>query len=83
MRHREAANLKYIKDRSHQQLLLPDGAVSVKPAALKEAVTHHAVAKEKKDDCQEDYKQEVSHSERGWLSSCRARRIPRCISRRI
>jgi hypothetical protein len=41
----------------------------VKPAALKEAVPHHAVAKQKKDDCQEDYKQEVSSSEGGWLSS--------------
>jgi hypothetical protein len=50
-------------------LLLSDGAIPVKPAALKEAVPHHAVAKQKKDDCQEDYKQEVSSSEGGWLSS--------------
>jgi hypothetical protein len=35
---------------------LSDGAVPVNPAALKEAVTHHAFAKQKKDDCQEDYK---------------------------
>jgi hypothetical protein len=54
---------------------LSDGAVPVKPAAFKEAVMHHALAKQKKDDCQEDYKQELSNSERGWLSSCRARRI--------
>jgi hypothetical protein len=47
----------------------------VKPAALKEAVTHHAMAKQKKDHCQEDYKEELSNSERGWLSSFRVRRI--------
>jgi hypothetical protein len=54
---------------------LSDGAVPVKPAAFKKAVMHHALAEQKKDDCQEDYKQELSNSERGWLSSCRARRI--------
>jgi hypothetical protein len=36
-----------------------------------EAVTHHAMAKQKKDDCQDDYKQELSNSERGRLSSGR------------
>jgi|HubBroStandDraft_1064217.scaffolds.fasta_scaffold00959_5 hypothetical protein len=55
--------------------LLADGAVPVHPLALKEAVTHHGLAKQKKDDCQEDYKQELSSSERGWLSSSRVRRI--------
>jgi hypothetical protein len=39
---------------------LSDGAVPVKPAAFKEAVMHHALAKQKKDDRQEDYKQELS-----------------------
>jgi hypothetical protein len=34
----------------------------VDPAASKEAVTHHALGKEKKDDCQDDYKQELSNS---------------------
>jgi hypothetical protein len=29
---------------------LSDGAVPVEPAALKEAVPHHALAKQKKDD---------------------------------
>jgi hypothetical protein len=38
----------------------------VVPAALKETVTQHALAKQKKDDCQDDYKQELSNSERGW-----------------
>jgi hypothetical protein len=33
--------------------LLPDGAVPVNPAAFKEAVTHHAVAEQKKDERQE------------------------------
>jgi hypothetical protein len=56
-------------------LLLPDGAVPVKPAALKEAVTHHALAKQKKDDYQEDYKQEVSNSKRGRLWLFRVCRI--------
>jgi hypothetical protein len=35
---------------------LSDGAVPVDPAALKEAVAHHAMGKQKKDDCQDDYK---------------------------
>ena len=57
-------------------------------AALMEAVTHHALAKQKKDDCQDDYKQELSNSERGWLSSCRSPRIQRschqiCLSARL
>jgi hypothetical protein len=72
------ASLGFMRSRdSHffPGLLLSDGAVAMKPSALKEAVTHHAVAEQKKDDCQEDYKQEVSNSERRWLSSCRARRI--------
>jgi hypothetical protein len=56
-------------------LLLSDGAVPVKPPALKEAVTHHALAKQKKDDCQEDYKEELPNSERGRLWFFRVRRI--------
>jgi hypothetical protein len=47
----------------------------VHPFALKEAVTQHGLAKQKKDDWQQDYKQEMSNSERGWLSSGRVRRI--------
>jgi hypothetical protein len=54
---------------------LSDGAVPVKPFAFKEAVMHHASAKQKKDDRQEDYKQELFNSERGRLSSGKARRI--------
>jgi hypothetical protein len=34
---------------------LSNGAVPVDPAALKEPVTHHAMAKQKKDDGQADY----------------------------
>jgi hypothetical protein len=44
--------------------LLPEGAVPMKPAALKKSVTHHAVAEQKKDDCQDNYKQELPRSER-------------------
>ena len=56
-------------------------------AALKEAMMHHALAKQNKDDRQDDYKQEVSNSERGRLSSGRGRRIRRschqsCVSTR-
>jgi len=40
-----------------------DGAVLVAPAASKEAVTHHALAKQKKADCKGDYKQEPYNSE--------------------
>ncbi len=56
-------------------LLLSEGAVPVKPAALKESVTHHAVTEQKKEDCQKDYEQEVSTSEGWWLRSFRVRRI--------
>jgi hypothetical protein len=54
---------------------LDDCAVPVDPAAFKEAVMHHAIDKEKKDDRQKDYKQELSNPERGWLFSFRGRRI--------
>jgi hypothetical protein len=54
---------------------LSDGAIPVDALASKEAVTHHVLAKQKKDDCQDDYKQELSNSERGWLSSCMVFRI--------
>jgi hypothetical protein len=54
---------------------LSEGAVPVDPAAFKEAVMHHAMDKEKKDDCQKDYEQELSNPERGWLFSFRGRRI--------
>jgi len=47
----------------------------VDPLALKEAVTHHALAKQKEDDRQDDDKQELSNSEREWLSACRVRHI--------
>jgi len=57
------------------RLLLPDGAAPVFPATLKEAMTHHALAKQKKYDCQDDCKEELANSERGWLSSCRVRRF--------
>ena len=44
----------------------------------KKAVTHHALAKQKKNDCQDEYKQKLSNSERGWLRSCGACRIQSC-----
>ena len=40
----------------------------MRPTALEEAVMYHALAKEEKDDGQEDCKQELSNSKRGWLS---------------
>jgi hypothetical protein len=45
------------------------GAIAVFAAALKEAVTHHALAEQKEDDRQDSYEQKLSNSERGWLSS--------------
>ena len=42
------------------------------PATLKEAMTHQAVAEQKKDDGQENYKKEFSSSERGRLLFFRA-----------
>jgi hypothetical protein len=35
------------------------------PATLKEAMTHHALAKQYEHDQQNDYKHELSNSERG------------------
>jgi hypothetical protein len=37
--------------------------VPVDLAAFKEAMMHHAIDKEKKDDCQEDCEQELSNPE--------------------
>ena len=45
------------------------------PAASTEAMMHHALGKQKKDDCQGDYKQERSNSEPGQLWSCNACQI--------
>jgi hypothetical protein len=58
-----------------EELLLSDGAVPVVPSAFTEVVTHHALGKQKKDDCQDDRKQQTPNSEPGWLSPCGARRI--------
>jgi hypothetical protein len=57
------------------RLLLSDGAVPVFPATLKEAMTHHTLPKQKKDDRQDSYKQELPNSEKEWLSSGRGRLI--------
>jgi hypothetical protein len=56
-------------------LLSSDGAVLPGSTAFTEAVTHHALGKQKKDNCQDDYKQKTSYSEPGWLSPCRGCRI--------
>ena len=69
MKKRVASHHSSDGQNSFQCLLLSDGAVPVFPAALKEAMMHHALAKQNKDDYQDDCKQELSHSERGWLSS--------------
>jgi hypothetical protein len=37
----------------------------VDPAPFTEAVTHHALGKQKKDECHDDYKQEGSNPDRG------------------
>ena len=58
-----------------QCLLWLDGAVTVDPAASEEAVTHHAQAKQKKTDCQSDYKQEPYNSKPARLWFCGARRV--------
>jgi hypothetical protein len=73
----EACGLTSFEQRSRllQRLQLPYGAVPVVPATFMEVVMHHALAKQKKDDCQDNHKQELSPSERGWLSSGRGRSI--------
>jgi hypothetical protein len=58
-----------------QRPLLSYGAIPVFAATLKEAVTHHALTEQKQDDRQDRYKQESSNSERGWLSSAKARSV--------
>jgi hypothetical protein len=40
-----------------------DGAMLVAPASSKEAVTHHVVRKQKKEDCQDNYKHELSNAQ--------------------
>jgi hypothetical protein len=55
--------------------LLAQRAVPVNPLALKEAVTHHAVAEQKKDDGQKNHKEEFSSPERGRPWSFRVGRI--------
>jgi hypothetical protein len=52
-----------------------DGAAMVAPASSKEAVTHHVVAKQKKEGYQDDDKQELSNPQPGGPSFLR----PRCI----
>jgi hypothetical protein len=44
-------------------LLLSDGTVPVDALTSKKAMTHHALAEQKKDDCQDNYKYELSNSE--------------------
>jgi hypothetical protein len=45
--------------------LLPDGPIPVLAASLEEAVTHHAMAEPKEQNCQHDRKQELPKAERG------------------
>ena len=58
-----------------QCLLWSESAVPVEPAACMEAVTHHALGKQKEDNCQDDYEQELSYAELWWHSSGRGGRI--------
>jgi hypothetical protein len=44
-------------------LLWYDPAVPIDPAAFMEAVTHHALCEQKKDECQDDYEQQRSDSD--------------------
>jgi hypothetical protein len=56
-----------------------DRAVLVTPASPEEAVTYHALAKQKEDDNQDDYKQKLSNSYPLGRSSLRSRCIqPDC-----
>jgi hypothetical protein len=54
-------------------LLLTGDAVPVEPAAVMEVVTHHVLAKQKKDDYQDNYKQELSKPKRGVALVLRGR----------
>ena len=47
----------------------------VAPASSKEAVTHHVVRKQKKEECQDNYKQKLSNPQPDGPSFLR----PRCI----
>src|ERR1700691_3623716 len=38
-----------------------EGAMLVAPSSSKKAVTHHAVGKQKKEECQDNYKQKLSN----------------------
>jgi len=54
--------------------------VLVAPASSKEAVTHHVVGKQKKEDCQDNYKQELSNSQPDGLSFFQAPLYPSQLS---
>jgi len=54
-------------------LLWTGDVVPVESSAVMEVVTHHVLAKQKKDDYQDEYKQELSKPKRGWVSYCRGR----------
>jgi hypothetical protein len=54
-----------------------NGAMLIAPASSKEAVTHHAMGKQKKEECQDNYKQELSDPQPHGPSfvSCRCLQI--------
>jgi FtsP/CotA-like multicopper oxidase with cupredoxin domain len=57
-----------------------DGAVLVAPASSKEAVTHHVVGKQKKEDCQDKDKQELSNPQTQWTFVLQAPLYPNQLS---
>jgi hypothetical protein len=57
--------------------LLPDGAIPMVPTAPEEAVTHHALAKQKKENDQDNDKKQSRHPQPRRISSCRLRRFHR------
>jgi len=53
---RQLGIIRNLDGNAFQRPLLPEGTVPVNPTASKEAVMYHALANQKKDDCQNDYK---------------------------
>jgi hypothetical protein len=54
---------------------LSEGTVPVDPAALMEAVMHHALAKQEQDDYQDGHEENTSNAKSDCLSVCMGLRI--------
>ena len=59
-----------VATKAFRSRLLLEGAITAKPAALKETVPHHGLGKQEKNNCRDHFKYDASHTESGRLFSC-------------